>query len=90
VDAVDARTGRTRWRRDLGAERVNAAVVARHALWLHVTGRGGGADRLVRLDPTSGGRTGALELPRLGAAGMAAVGDRIWVLTPAGRLLVVD
>ena len=89
VDAVDARTGRTRWRRDLGAQRINAAVVARDAVWLHVTGRGG-PDRLVRLDPTSGRRTGALALPRLGAAGLAAVGDHIWVLTPSGRLLVVD
>lgn len=84
LSRLDARTGAEI------AERINAAVVARDALWLHVTRRGGGPDRLVRLDPTSGRRTGVLELPRLGAAGMAAVGDRIWVLTPAGRLLVVD
>jgi hypothetical protein len=37
----------------------------------------------------SGRVSGQLTLPEFGASALAAVGDRLWVLTPGGRLLIV-
>jgi hypothetical protein len=89
VVAADARSGRTLWREDIGAERVNDAFVADGRLWIHATDRGTNRDRLVRLDVRDGRVTGSLTLPEFGVAGIAPVGDDVWVVSPSGRLVVV-
>jgi outer membrane protein assembly factor BamB len=90
VIAIDPRTGRATWSRDLGAQRVNNSVLAGDALWVQATDRATHRDRLWRLDAKTGQVTGSLVLPEFGAAGMAAVGSRIWVVSLSGELVVVQ
>jgi len=89
VVAVDARSGRTLWREDTGAERVNDAFVAGGKVWIHATDRDTQRDRLLRLDLRDGSVTGSLTLPEFGVAGMAPVGRDVWVVSPGGRLVAV-
>ena len=46
-------------------------------------------DRLLRLDPETGRRRGAIELPAAGVAGMADVGRELWTATPSGTITVI-
>jgi outer membrane protein assembly factor BamB len=89
VVAVDARTGRTLWRTDIGAEHVNNGFLADGTLWLHATHSGTDRDRLLRLTARDGHVTGSLALPEFGVAGIATVGDDVWMVSPNGRLLIV-
>ena len=86
--SLDAESGRVRWTRDLGAERVNYSILADGLLWVQATDRATHRDRLWRIDPHSGRVTGAVTLPAFGAASMAAVGGRIWIVTTGGDLVV--
>ena len=88
VGALDARSGRLLWTRDLGAERVNNSVLTGGTLWVQATDRATHRDRLWRIDARSGRVTGSLTLPAFGAAGMAAVGGRLWIVSPSGDLTV--
>jgi hypothetical protein len=59
-------------------------------LWVgHVSRAPGGRDRLSRLDAESGRRSGHVDLPEPGVAGIAKVGRDIWVSTPGGKIVVV-
>jgi outer membrane protein assembly factor BamB len=89
VVAVDARSGRTLWRTNMGAERVNDGFLANGSLWIHSTNSDTNRDRLLRLDARNGHPTGSFTLPEFGVAGIAAVGDDIWIVSPNGRLMVV-
>jgi outer membrane protein assembly factor BamB len=89
VAAVDARSGRTLWRADLGATRINYGIVAGPNLWIHVTYGVNARDRLVRLDSRDGHVTGSLTLPEFGVASLAQVGDDIWIVSPNGRVVIV-
>jgi len=88
VLGVDARTGRTLWRTNTGADRVNDGLLADGSLWIHATDRDANRDRLLRLDARDGRVTGSLTLPEFGVAGIAPVGDDVWIVTPNGRLTV--
>jgi len=46
-------------------------------------------DQLLRLDPESGRRRGAIELPATGVAGMADVGRDLWTATPGGAVTII-
>ena len=46
-------------------------------------------DRLVQIDVGTGRRTGQLDLPGPGVAGMAEVGRDLWIAHPDGRITVV-
>jgi streptogramin lyase len=89
VGALDTRSGRALWIRRLGAERVNGAATAGPLLWVQGRPRAGGRDRLWRLDSKTGRVTGSLVLPEFGVAGMAAIGERLWLVSPRGRLVIV-
>jgi outer membrane protein assembly factor BamB len=89
VAAVDAVDGRALWQRRLGIARLNQAVVAGRSLWVQGTPRDGSADRLWRLDASTGRVLESLTLPEFRASGMAAVGDRLWIATSSGRLQIV-
>ena len=86
--ALDPGTGRARWSRDLGATRVNNAVLSGDTLWVQATDRATHRDRLWRLDASTGRVAGALTLPAFGASGMAMVGSQVWIVTPGGDLVV--
>jgi outer membrane protein assembly factor BamB len=87
--AVDRSTGRTVWRRRISAVLVDQAIVSGPTLWAHGTGTAHG-DTLWRIDANTGRVTGTLGLPDSGATALAPVRDRLWVLTPAGRLEIVS
>ena len=86
VVAVDAATGRARWRRDLHAERVNEGTLGGSTLWVQATDRASHRDRLWRLDARSGRIAGSLTLPEFGAASMVTVGHQAWTMSTAGEL----
>jgi len=86
--AVDRATGRTVWRQRISAVIVDQAIVSGTTLWAHGTGTVHG-DTLWRLDANTGHVTGTLGLPGSGATALASVGDRLWILTPAGDLEIV-
>jgi outer membrane protein assembly factor BamB len=88
VVAVDPRSGRVVWRTDIGAERVNDGFVEAGSVWIHVTADGANRDRLLRLDARHGQVTGSVTLPEFGVAGMARVGEDVWIVSPNGRLVV--
>jgi outer membrane protein assembly factor BamB len=89
VAAFDTRSGRAVWIRRLGAERVNGSATAGPLLWVQGRPRAGGRDRLWRLSAKTGRVTGSLVLPEFGVAGMAAIGERLWLVSPGGRLVIV-
>jgi outer membrane protein assembly factor BamB len=89
VAAIDAADGRALWQRRLGLARINQSLVAGGSLWIQGVPLGGGRDRLHRLDPATGRVLESLTLPEPGASGMAAVGGRLWIATPGGRLEIV-
>jgi streptogramin lyase len=89
ISAVDAHNGRTLWRANLGAGRMNDGIVAHGSVWIHVTNSDTGRDQLVRLEAGNGRRIGAVTLPVFGVASMAAVDDGVWIVSPSGRLMVV-
>src|SRR5438046_920723 len=87
--AVDRKSGGTVWQRRISAVLVDQTILSGTTLWVHGTGTARG-DTLWRIDANTGRVTGALGLPDSGATALAAVGDRLWVLTPAGRLEIVS
>ena len=58
-------------------------------LWVQGRPRAGGRDRLWRLDSKTGRVTASLVLPEFGVAGMAAIGERLWLVSLRGRLAIV-
>ena len=88
VAAVDG-DGRALWQQSLGIVRVNQALAAGRSLWVHGSPPDGGHDRVWRLDVSTGRVLGSLSLPEDGASGLAAIGDRLWIATPDGRLQIV-
>jgi len=89
VATVDPETGEQRWLRRLGVARVNAIATDITTLWVQGSPASGGRDRLWRLDALDGRVLGSIDLPGYGVAGMAAVGDEAWIVTPGGQLQVV-
>jgi PQQ-like domain len=87
--AVDARSGRTLWRANIGADRANYGLVANGSLWIHATDSDTNRDQLLRLEARDGHLTGSLTLPEFGIAGIAPVGDNVWIVTPNGRVMIV-
>ena len=83
---LEPATGRVRWRSTFGAD-LGWTLVDGAALWVQFSG--GEAAHLVRVDVESGRRLGQVDLPEPGVAGMAKVGDDLWVATPGGRIPLV-
>ena len=88
VTAVDARTGRSRWTRDLRAERVNNGLLDGSTVWVQATDRATARDRLWRVDARTGHVTGSLTLPEFGATAVVAVQEQVWTMSTGGDLQV--
>jgi len=89
IAALDARSGRTLWRANVGNDRLNYGIVADGSVWLHVTNSDTGRDEVVRFDGGDGRRLGSVTLPEFGVASMATVDDGLWIVSPNGRLMIV-
>jgi streptogramin lyase len=83
---IDPEAGRVIWRRHLGGA-VNASTEAGGLVWAAVSPQG--PDRLVAVDPHDGRVATRVGLDSFGAAGIASVGDQLWITTAGGQALVL-
>jgi hypothetical protein len=86
LPGIDPDVGRVVWRRHLGGA-VNAWTEAGGLVWAVVSPQG--PDRLVAVDPHDGRVATSMGLDSFGAAGIASVGDQLWITTAGGEALVL-
>ena len=89
LTAFDPTNGRVLWRAALTAPLRFFAPGRGDVLWAYLVRTPERRDRLVRLDAGTGRRTGQVDLPEPGAAGLAQVGRELWIASPDGRITVV-
>lgn len=87
--AVDRQKGKPVWQRRVTATVVDQKLVSGRTLWVVGSGSGKG-DTVWRIDVRTGRVTGTLTLQDPGATAVAAVGNRLWVMTPEGRVAIVS
>jgi outer membrane protein assembly factor BamB len=88
VALAEPATGRPLWRTRLGTAVNGADVVGGR---LYAEGRNGASarDTLWALDPRTGNVLGTLTVPVFGVVGAARVGQDLWLISAAGRAVVV-
>jgi len=88
VALAEPATGRPLWRTRLGTAVNGADVVGGR---LYAEGRNGASarDTLWALDPRTGNVLGTLTVPVFGVVGSARVGQDLWLISAAGRAVVV-
>jgi sugar lactone lactonase YvrE len=84
---IDPDAGRVVWRRHLGGA-VDAWTEAGGLVWAAVSPQG--PDRLVAVDPHDGRVATSTGLDSFGAAGIASVGDQLWITTAGGEAIVLQ
>ena len=84
---IDPYSGRVVWRRHLGAS-VNAWTEAGGVIWAAVSAQG--PDRLVAVQPDEGRVATSVALDAFSTAGIASVGDELWVTTAGGEAIVLQ
>jgi hypothetical protein len=84
---IDPYAGRVVWRRHLGGV-VNAWTEAGGVVWASVSPQG--HDRLVAVEPHDGQVATSVGLDVFGAAGIASVGDKLWITTAGGEAVVLQ
>jgi streptogramin lyase len=88
LTAFDPTNGQVLWRAALDGQLFGAPGRG-DTLWGYLVRTPERRDRLVRIDVGTGRRTGRLDLPGPGVAGMAQVGRDLWIAGPDGRITVV-
>jgi len=83
---IDPYTGRVVWRRHLGVS-VNAWTEADGVIWAAVAQ---GPDRLVAVQPDDGRVATSVGLGAFSTAGIASIGDQLWVTTQGGEAIVLQ
>ena len=86
--AVDARTGRVRWRRRLGF-RISTMLRGDGILLAHGAAFHDPGDRLWALDAATGRVLASTVVPSFGTTSMASNGRSLWFATAAGEVIVV-
>jgi outer membrane protein assembly factor BamB len=89
LSAADARTGKLRWRTNLGTRTINGVIEGLGALWVQGTPVNGNRDQLWKLDPRSGRVLAALPLPDFGTSSMATDRGRLWIMSSGGTLTAI-
>jgi hypothetical protein len=84
---IDPHTGRVVWRRHLGRT-VNAWTEAGGVIWAAVSAQR--PDRLVAVQPDEGRVATSVGLDAFSTAGIASVGDELWVTTAGGEAIVLQ
>ena len=84
---IDPYAGRVVWRRHLGGT-VNAWTEAGGVIWAAVSPQG--PDRLVAVEPDEGRVATSVGLDAFSTAGIASVGDELWVTTVGGEAIVLQ
>ena len=86
--AVDARTGRVRWRRPLGF-RISTLLRRAGILLVHGAAFHDPGDRLWAIDTATGRVLASTVVPSFGTTGMATNGRTLWFATAAGEVIAV-
>ncbi len=89
LSALDPGDGRTLWTASFEAPTRFWAPGGEDTLWVYLVRSPELRDRVVRLDAGSGRRTGHVDVPEPGAAGLANVGRELWAASPDGKITVV-
>jgi len=84
---IDPHTGQVVWRRHLGVT-VNAWTEAGGLIWAAVSPEG--PDRLVAVQPDDGQVVTSVGLDAFSTAGIASVGDQLWITTVGGEAIVLQ
>jgi PQQ-like domain len=84
---IDPYAGRVVWRRHLGGT-VNAWTEAGGFIWAAVSPNG--PDRLFAVQPDEGRVATSVGLDAFSTAGIASVGDELWVTTAGGEAIVLQ
>ena len=85
--AVDARTGRLRWRRPLGF-RISTLLRREGILLAHGAAFRDAGDRLWAIDTATGRVLASTTIPSFGTTSMVHAGGGLWFATSAGELIV--
>jgi outer membrane protein assembly factor BamB len=85
--AVDARTGRPRWRRPLGF-RISTLLGREGILLTHGAAFRDAGDRLWAVDTATGRLLASAIVPSFGTTSMIAAGGGLWFATAAGQVIV--
>lgn len=88
VSLADPGTGRPLWRARLGTA-ISGADVAGGRLYVEGQNGSSARDVLWALDPRTGRVTGTLTVPVFSVVGSAVVGRELWLVSAAGRTVVV-
>jgi hypothetical protein len=88
IARVDAGSGRLLWQRDFGTRVLLAPALG--ALWAYSSDPSRPRDRLAKLDPATGRTLTSVELPERTTDWIAPVGDRLWLSTVTGTVMVVQ
>ena len=83
---IDPDAGRVVWRRHLGGA-VSAWTQAGGLVWAVVSPQG--PDRLVAVEPGNGRVATSVGLDSFGTAGIASVGDQLWITTAGGEAMAL-
>jgi outer membrane protein assembly factor BamB len=89
VALVDPSTGRALWRTRLGTQ-VNGADVAGGRLYVDGLNGASARDTLWQLDPRTGRVSGTLTVPVFSVVSSAPVARDLWLISAAGRAVVVS
>jgi outer membrane protein assembly factor BamB len=89
LTAFDPTNGRVLWRTAFEAPLRFLEPGRDDALWAYLDRTPERRDRLVRIDAGTGRRTGRVDLPGAGAAGLTQVGRDLWIAGADGRITVV-
>jgi hypothetical protein len=84
---IDPYAGQVVWRRHLGVT-VNAWTEAGGLIWAAVSPQV--PDRVVAVEPDDGKVATSVGLDAFGTAGIASVGDQLWVTTASGEAVVLQ
>lgn len=89
LTAFDPTNGRVLWRAAFEGPLRFLEPGRGDALWVYLDRTPERRDRLVRIDAGTGRRTGQVDLPGAGAAGLGQVGRDLWIAGADGRITVV-
>jgi hypothetical protein len=89
LSALDPGDGRTLWTASFEAPIRFWAPGGEDTLWVYLVRSPELRDRVVRVDAGSGRRTGQVDVPEPGAAGLARVGRELWAASPDGTIVVI-
>jgi streptogramin lyase len=85
LSRMDPRSFRVLWRTPITS--IGAGVAAGGRLWLEAPDRQG--DRVLTVDPRTGGVIDSVHVGAFGAQWMAGVGSDVWMTTAGGRVVIL-